>query len=279
MAQITQVKDSGVSTGVARVNGAELYYKEAGKGASILLIAGGTGDADSWLASFDRLALRCRVIAYDRRGHSRSSGPPSSDLHLHAEDAAALLAQVDASPATVVGWSGGGLIALDLAIEHPEMVRSLVLVEPPLHAKKDFDLGFLLTFARVLLLRRIRGDRAAARAFKRFVDGDSWDRLPADAREAMLGNASALMADLDAGTGEHLTVEKIKGLTCPVVLLYGTQSPKILHRPIQRLAAWLPQAEVEVVAGAGHLMHFDRPAEFEAAILRAATQTSGPGAP
>ncbi len=62
MAQITQVTDSGVSTGVARVNGAELYYKEAGKGASILLIAGGTGDADCWFASFDRLALSCRVL-------------------------------------------------------------------------------------------------------------------------------------------------------------------------------------------------------------------------
>lgn len=257
-------------TGTIDVGTAELYYREAGGGTPLLLIAGGTGDADSWFGSFDRLAERHRVIAYDRRGHTRSSGPPSSDLHQHAEDAARLLARLEATPATIVGWSMGGVIALDLAIGHPELVRSLVLIEPPLHAKSDFDPGFLLTFAKVMLLRRIRGDRAAAVAFKRFVDGASWDRLPGAARQAMLKNSSALMADLDAGTGEHLTRVMIEGLKVPVLLLYGSESPPALHRPVQRLSAWLPDAEVQLVPGAGHLMQFDRPAEFESAVLRAA---------
>lgn len=257
-------------TGTIDVGTAKLYYREAGAGTPLLLIAGGTGDADSWFGSFDRLAERYRVIAYDRRGHTRSSGPPSSDLHQHAEDAAVLLGQLEATPATIVGWSMGGVIALDLAIGHPELVRSLVLIEPPLHAKGDFDPGYLLTFAKVMLLRRIRGDRAAALAFKRFVDGASWDRLPAEARQAMLNNSSALMADLDAGTGEHLTPAVIQGLTIPVLLLYGTDSPPVLHRPIDRLSGWLPNVEIQAVPGAGHLMQFDRPVEFESAIMRAA---------
>lgn len=268
-ARLAKVTSGGV-TGRVGVGGVELYYKEAGAGTPLLLIPGGSGDADSWFGSFERLAQRHRVIAYDRRGHTRSSGSPSSDLHQHAEDAAALLTQLRAAPATVVGWSIGGVLALDLAMGHPELVRSLVLIEPPLHAKSDFDLGFVLTFARVMLLRRIRGDRAAAEAFKRFVDRGSWNRLPAGAREAMLKNSPALMADLDAGTGEYLTPAMLQGVTCPVLLLYGTDSPPVLHRPIQRLSAWLPDAEVQVVTGAGHLMQFDQPDQFESAVLRAA---------
>lgn len=268
--RLAEATSNGSVAGRIHVSGAELYYREAGAGTPLLLIAGGTGDADSWFGSFDRLAERHRVIAYDRRGHTRSSGPLSSDLHEHAEDAAALLTQLGAAPATVVGWSIGGVLALDLAIGHPALVRNLVLIEPPLHARGDFDPGFLLTFAKVSLLRRIRGDRAAAAVFKRFVDGASWGRLPAGARDAMLNNSSALMADLDAGTGEHLTREMIQGLRCPVMLLYGTDSPPVLHRPTQRLSAWLPHAEVQVVSGAGHLMQFDQPAQFESAVLRAA---------
>lgn len=256
-----------VTTRVVDVEGARIYYKEAGHGFPIFLIAGGTADADCWMDTFGRLAAHNRVIAYDRRGHSRSSGPPSSDWSRHADDARALLHVLNAVPVTVVGWSGGGLIALDLAIKTPELVRNLALIEPPFHAMKDFDPGFLLTFARVMLLRRLKGDQAAAEAFKRFVDGPSWERLPESSREAMLSNARALMADLDAGSGEYMSDHDVRGVNCPVLLLYGSDSPPILRRPIKRLAQLLPKAEVRQVEGSGHLMHFDRPDEFVEAVL------------
>ncbi len=258
------------TTGVVEVEGARLYYKEAGHGHPIFLIAGGAADADCWMEAFERLAAQNRVIAYDRRGHSRSSGPPSSDWSRHADDARTLVRQLNAVPVTVVGWSGGGLIALDLAIKTPELVRNLVLIEPPFHAMKDFDPGFLLIFAKVILLRRLKGDQAAAETFKRFVDGPSWERLPESVRDAMLGNARALMADLDAGSGEYMSEHDVRGVKCPVLLLYGNDSPSVLRRPIMRLAKLLPMAEARQINGAGHLMHFDRPDEFVEAVLRTA---------
>lgn len=261
-------------TGWVSVGDARIHYRDAGTGPPILLITGGTGDADCWLDSYTALAQSNRVIAYDRRGHSRSSGPPSSDLHLHAEDAATVLTRLDAAPATVLGWSIGGVIALDLAINHPELVHRLILIEPPLHLKKEFDFRFLAMFARVALLRRLRGDRAAADAFKRFVDGLSWDRIPARLRERMLANSTALMADLDAGTGEHLSEEQIRRVTVPTLLLYGTASPPILHRPVKRLGTLMKAAHLQEIEGAGHLMHFDRPKDFEAAVMRAASSTA-----
>ena len=74
-----------------------------------------------------------RVIAYDRRGFARSSAAPRGVLADQARDAAELLEALGASPATVVGWSAGGVIALDLAASYPERVASLVLAEPAVH--------------------------------------------------------------------------------------------------------------------------------------------------
>src|SRR5712692_10087048 len=92
-----------------QVSSAELYCRVAGEGIPILLIHGGAGSADSWFESFDRLSKRHRVIAYDRRGQNRSGGSPSADWHQEAEDAAALLRALEATPAPVVGWSAGGI--------------------------------------------------------------------------------------------------------------------------------------------------------------------------
>ena len=83
------------------INGAEVFYREKGSGSPLLLIHGTRGNADIWGETFDALAANHRVIAYDRRGFSRSLYPPVKDLHLHSEHAAALLTQMDAAPATV----------------------------------------------------------------------------------------------------------------------------------------------------------------------------------
>jgi hypothetical protein len=77
-------------------------------------------------------------------------------------------------------------------------------LSPPLHLnlKNDFDPGLLLTVARMMLLPRIRGERAAAQIFERFVDGDSWERLPADTREPLRGQPE-VATRLVAGWGRR----------------------------------------------------------------------------
>ena len=133
------------------VAGVEIFYKEAGEGPPILLIHGAGGNADAWGTTYTDLTQGHRVIAYDRRGFRNSQHPPVKDYHRHGEDAAALLSTVGAAPATVVGWSGGGITALDLAVNHPQVISSLVLVEPPLLAKKHLTLQMARAFLKVQL--------------------------------------------------------------------------------------------------------------------------------
>src|SRR5205807_5926921 len=118
--------------GEVEAGGEKLYYREAGSGPPLLLIHGTGGHADAFDKIVTPLAERYRVIAYDRRGHSRSAAMmhPSKDyFRHHADDAAALLRKLKAAPAAVLGWSGGGVVALTLAVRHPDVVSRLVLYE------------------------------------------------------------------------------------------------------------------------------------------------------
>ena len=103
-------------------SGVELYVREAGSGPAVLLIHGTGIDADSWGGIFDDLAADHRVIAYDRRGFSRSKAAPVRSWAVHADDADSLLSDRGIESATVAGWSAGGSVAAHLAVRHPQRV-------------------------------------------------------------------------------------------------------------------------------------------------------------
>ncbi len=117
-----------------RVPGASLYYEVRGSGPVLLLIGAGAADAASFNGIAAHLADQYTVVSYDRRGYSRSPlDDPEEEQRIesHSDDAHRLLAQLCTEPAYVFGSSGGALIGLDLAIRHPEQVRTLVSHEPP----------------------------------------------------------------------------------------------------------------------------------------------------
>ncbi|MGW4094431.1 alpha/beta fold hydrolase [Nocardia sp. NPDC004750] len=116
------------------VPGATLYYEIRGTGPLLLLIPGGNGDAASFDAVAERLADRYTVVAYDRRGFTRSpiDGPPHDRVITDGADAAALLTHLTDQPAHILGSSSGAIVALELLRARPELVRTLVAHEPPL---------------------------------------------------------------------------------------------------------------------------------------------------
>lgn len=123
-----------VKTGTLRVPGAHLHYEVRGAGPILLLIHPGGGDAHAFEAIANHLADLYMVVAYDRRGLSRSSlDDPAQDqrVETHADDAHRLLALLGTEPAYVFGSSGGAAVGLELAARHPEQVQTLVAHEPP----------------------------------------------------------------------------------------------------------------------------------------------------
>lgn len=254
------------------IDGVDLFYVERGGGSPVLMVHGMGGDADVWGETVDLLAEDHRVITYDRRGFTRSKHPPVGDMQRHREDAAALLRALDATPATVVGWSSGGIIALDLAIHDPELVAALALQEPPLHLKRrPRGLRQMRAAITAQLLSRLKDDRAASEAFFRWAfryasGGTGYDRLPDALREAMLDNGEANVAELAVATGEHLSKEQIAEIACPVVCVAGELSDRAFSRVTDYMVRLIPGAKVETITGAAHTMHLQRPAEFAAAV-------------
>src|SRR6476469_9449074 len=119
---------------VVHVNGVELHYADIGHGSPVVFIHGGFVDYREWLPVIDALGPGYRSIAYSRRYNYPNHNPlPQVRIHspeIEAADLAALIDRLHIQPVTVVGVSYGGFTALELAIKHPELVRSLVLVEP-----------------------------------------------------------------------------------------------------------------------------------------------------
>lgn len=127
-----------MKTDILDVPGATLHYEVRGGGPVLLLVCGGIYDAQGYADLADALADRYTVVTYDRRGNSRSplTGPAAPQrVEEHGDDAYRLLVAVGVTaerPAYVFGNSSGGVIALELAARHPDLVRTVVAHEPPL---------------------------------------------------------------------------------------------------------------------------------------------------
>lgn len=242
-----------------------------GSGRTVLLIHG-TAPA-IWGDLPAALGAEHRVVAYDRRSFGASGGePPAGGLSTHARDAAAMIQAVGA-PAIVVGWSIGGVIALELAARYPNLVERLVLLEPPLHAKRHPRPAMVSAILRATLLGRIGRERAGARTFLRWAlgrraGGSDLDRLPVSWRERVDGDAGAIVRELAAGTGEHLNESLLGSIAAPARIFYGRESSAVFEYAARRAAAMVPGAQLEPVAG-GHAIQLDAAAAVLAAVCLA----------
>src|SRR5215469_5461918 len=163
---------SATKTATLKVPGASLYYEVTGSGPLLLMIAGAPADAGVFGAIAAELADRYTVVTYDWRGASRSplDGPPGDlpgglPMQVQGNDAAHLLAAVDAGPAYVLGCSGGALTGLDLAARHPELVDTLVAHEPPAMNLLPNSAGWRAAFQEVSETYRRDGAGPAMQQF------------------------------------------------------------------------------------------------------------------
>lgn len=123
---------SGVKSGYAQVNGLKMYYEVHGTGQPLILLHGGVGSTGMFSEIMPALASSREVIALDLQAHGRTAdiARPLS-YEAMADDVAALMKTLEIKQADVMGYSLGGGVALRTAIQHPELVRKLVVVSAP----------------------------------------------------------------------------------------------------------------------------------------------------
>jgi pimeloyl-ACP methyl ester carboxylesterase len=263
--------------------GVPTHWITAGSGPrQTLLIHCSLGHAGGWarlLAALDDLVTG---IAYDLPGHGRSADWDGvSDIQGVSTAMAVDLLEHDAQgPVDVIGHSFGGTVAIRLAVERPDLVRSLVLIEPVFFAVAVQDRPDVLVqdeaHMRDYRAALRAGDRiAAAKAFTSvWGDGRGWDSMPAPQQKALAARIHLIEAGAPAIYGDCagiLSGGKLEGITCPVLLIRGGDSPDAVAAINDGLARRIPQARQVAVPGAGHMAPITHPAEM-ARIVRAFLQ-------
>jgi pimeloyl-ACP methyl ester carboxylesterase len=253
---------------VFAVDGSELTYRASGTGPPVLLIHGTFGVLEVWDGVQDALATTHQVINYDRRGHGRSPNG-TSDIRVHARDAAALIEQLSGEPAIVVGWSGGAAVALELIRTHPEQVKAAVLVEPVFHLPRVQPLGAIglvlrLNFESMRGRKREAAKTMALWAFARRSGGNGWDELDDRQREWFLGDAEGLLTEFSvrerySTTADHISTKEVAGWSVPMTYLLGEDSAPWAHGVHGFLTKAAPQIRTVRVPGACHLLPLQQP--------------------
>ena len=268
------MKARGLRMGFIKARGSSLYYEEQGDGPPILLIPPSGATASTWGAVTGDLAAVGRVIAYDRRGYSRSGGEVVRSASVHTLDAAAVLEALRASPAVAVGTSAGAAIALDLAVRRPDLVRAVVVHEAAWRALRHPDASGLGTLARVQWLAWRGRYPEAAETLLRWVysyrdGGSAWDAFPEQWRSTARDNGRSVVADLKSSMGGYPRAQDLATITVPVVCTYGSRS-RTYMRPLTRsLARAIPTASVREIDGTAHAVPFDAPGSFALVISEA----------
>lgn len=257
------------------IAGFPTWWEESGGGdRQVLFIHCTLASSASWSGVQGRLLDRLRMRRFDRPGHGQSGdwtgGEDAGALHDLTTSIAASL--ID-GPTDLVGHSFGATIALRLAQEMPDRVRSLTMIEPVLTtaARGHPDYGAYLDGMERFLAALAEGERElAARLFNDMVSPEApFDKMPGKVQESFIRRIH-LIRDESGVTlrdvRDLLLPGKLEAVSQPVLLMEGGSSPALMHQVNDTLTARLPHVRRVLVAGAGHMAPITHPQAVAAEI-------------
>jgi pimeloyl-ACP methyl ester carboxylesterase len=248
----------------------ELWTERRGQGPDVLLIAGLGDPAEAWQPQLDGLSDRYLVTAFDNRGAGRTPLPEGRlSATTMADDAAALLRALEVSSAHVAGFSMGSAIAQELALRHPELVRSLVLMST--YARPDALFRSQLNFWR-WLAEVAPSERAFFEAFFTWVytprahaDGTVGQIIEEALAFPHQQSVEAFQAQVDVCL-THDTADRLPEIAAPTLILSGELDIILPPRFGRSVAAGIPNTRFDVMPGEAHQPFQEVPDEFNARV-------------
>jgi 3-oxoadipate enol-lactonase len=255
---------------VARVRGIELAYTDEGSGPVVLMLHGFPFDRSMWRGQIEKLSNGFRVIAPDLRGHggtSVTSGP--SMMEEMAEDAVALLDELNVPRAVVCGLSMGGYVALALYRAHPSRVRALVLADTRPQADTEDGRRAREENARRALSEGMRP--IAAAMLPKLLSTCTRESAPevvSRVREMMLGvNAEGAASALRGMALRRDQTDLLSKIDVPALVIVGSEDAVTPPSDAEAMRELIEGSRLVVVEGAGHVSNVERPEEFDRALV------------
>jgi len=268
----------------ASVNGTKLTYQEQGRGRPVVFVHGAITDYRTWDGQREAVAAHNRFIALTMRYFGTDPWPDQGakySMQTHTDDLVAFIQDLNAGPVDLVGWSYSGPIALLVAVQHPELVRSLFLDEPS-------TLAFVTDPADLKVATQDRGAMAtpgaaavktgdiaeAVKILFNSVNGqaDLFDTVPPPVRTMLLDNARTLPISFAAPPPPAITCEQLRQIKVPTTVAIGE-----LTRPFYKIAAGavarcIPGAKLVEIPKGRHAAAVQATSAFNDALLRFLTE-------
>ncbi|HUI25709.1 MAG TPA: alpha/beta hydrolase [Candidatus Kryptonia bacterium] len=268
----------------AKVGDIDVYYEEHGSGDPLLLIMGLAADSMAWLFQLPEFSKHYRTIVFDNRGVGRSSKPAGPySIHQMADDAAGLLTALGIKRTHVVGVSMGGMIAQELALRHPEQVRSLVLgctyPEPDadIERQREFSVSALgghiaasgaiqidlksvdpMQFFQTLL-PAVFNPEFMEKELPKLIELFGGALQYGFSLEAILGQVAAVMS--------HKATDRLHQIGVPTLVITGDADRLVPPANSDILAKHIPNAKLVKVPGGSHGFNFETPEIFNREVL------------
>ena len=263
------------SSGYIELDGGRIFYQTAGAGEALVLCHAGFVDSRMWDDQWDELARRYRVVRFDMRGYGQSD-PAGGPISRRA-DLLWVLERLGIERAILVGCSLGGEVALDFALEHPEMVTALALVSaaPGGFAMQGEPPRYL--FEMIGAIEAGDLERAAELQTRIWIDGSFREPEEVDAGLRQRAREMSLIA-LENDTWRTVdtqplspldppAAERLGEVRAPTLIVAGDRDHPEILRAAEALAAGIGDARQEIMAGCAHMPSMEQPARFNQLLL------------
>lgn len=235
--------------GQVEVGGAKLWWASYGAGDPVVLLHGGAGNSEHWSSQIVALSQKFKVYVIDSRGHGRSTLDPKQPYGYHsmATDVLAVMDKLKLEKAAFVGWSDGGIIGLDLAINNPDRVTKLVAFGANYNLAGMKSSGGAATFGTYFTkcaadYQRLSATPKDYKAFKQALSR-MWNTEP------------------------NFKKEQLAKIKAPTLIADGEHDEIIRAEHVKELAKLIPGAQLAFVPKASHFALWQQPEDFNKMLL------------
>jgi pimeloyl-ACP methyl ester carboxylesterase len=245
----------------------QLHYTDHGQGEPVLLVHGLGSSVADWEMQLPALTAHYRVVAIDLRGHGRSDKPREAySIEGFAADLLALLEHLGLDKVHLVGISMGGMIGLQFAVDHPERLHSLCIVNSSPEVKVQslqirMEIGKRWLFSRLLSMQQL-GKVLGRRLFPRADQAELREKIETRWQQ---NDKRAYLSSLDAIIGWGVR-ERLSAISCPTLVVAADQD----YTPVAQKQDWCAEiagARLVVVEDSRHASPLDQPQRFNEILL------------
>ena len=247
------------------INGAQIYYEDVGAGPETIVFSHGLLMSGAMFeAQVQALGPHYRCISYDHRGQARSEVTENGyDMDSLTDDAAALIRELDAAPCHFAGLSMGGFIGMRLAVRHPELLKSLILMDTSADPEPEQNRG---PYRRLAFVGRWFGFRPVVKPVMNIMFGQTFLADPKLAGVRTKWRNHLLQLDrVGTSRAAHGVIDRagvydqLDRIATPTLVLVGDEDVATVPAKAESLHQAISGSKLVVVPGAGHSASIEQP--------------------